>query len=139
MSIAVAKFAFIIIITKYSYTYNIIPNKERGKTMQITIFAKRKTTRDGKRFYAYFSTLKKKTGEDVTVQVKFKEKCGNPDGDKCPMNIVFDKSAASYREKLETYVDRETGEEKKTLRRTMWVSAWRIGEEYVDTSMDEFE
>ena len=106
--------------------------------MKQTIYAKRRTSKDGKTFYTYFTTLKKSDGSEVTVQVKFKEECGSPNGANCPMNIEFEKTEANYREKVEKYTDGTTGEEKETTRRVLWVQNWREGEPFVDTSMDDF-
>jgi hypothetical protein len=54
------------------------------------------------------------------------------------MNIVVDKTNCNYREKDETYTDADGNEEAYTSK-TLWVSAWTMGEPYVDTSMDDFE
>ena len=107
--------------------------------MEKTIFAKKRTSNDGKTFYNYFTKLTKKDGTEVVVQVKFRDECGSPVGANCPMNITFNKKDANYTEKEETYTDSKTQEEKVTTRRIMWVSAWTEGTPYVDTSMDEFE
>ena len=106
--------------------------------MQQTIFAKQRTSKEGNKFYTYFTTLKKNDGTELTTQVKFKEECGNPEGAKCPMNIVFDKEDANFTEKNVTYKDAE-GVEQEALRRTLWISKWSEGEPYVDHSMDDFE
>ena len=105
--------------------------------MQATIFAKKMTSKDGRQFNRYITTLTKQDGTEVVMNVKFQEKCGEPK-DNCPCNIVFDKKDANFREKLEKYTDKETGEAKEALSRTLWISAWEYGEPYVDTSMDEF-
>lgn len=108
--------------------------------MDITIFAKKMTNHETKQtFYRYISKLKKKTGEDVTVNVKFKDECGSPKGESCPMNITIDKSLSNYSEKEREYTDSKTGEVKTATERTLWVGNWKQGEPYVDTSMDEFE
>lgn len=108
--------------------------------MQKTIFAKQRTSKEGNKFYTYFTTLHNTaTDTDITVQVKFKEECGMPDGKNCPMNIVFDKGDANFTEKNVTYTDESTGEIKETVRRVMWLSKWTEGEAYVDTSMNDFE
>ena len=112
--------------------------KATGNTMEQTIYAKKRTTKEGKTFYNYFTSLTKKDGEEITAQVKFKEECGSPAGADCPVNIVFDRSDANYREKLEHYTDPETGEERETTRRTLWISKWEEGSEFIDTSMDAF-
>lgn len=104
--------------------------------MQSTIFAKKRTAGDGRQFNSYLTKLTKKDGTEITVQVKFREECGEPK--KFPINIVYDKSDVNYSEKSETYIDPKTQEEKETVRRILWVSKWTEGEPYVDTSMDDF-
>ena len=105
--------------------------------MKLTIFAKKRTTKDGRPFYSYLTTLTKKDGEEVTVQVKFRDDCGAPKGENCPMNIVVDKTNCNYSEKIRTYEDKDGNEEQFTDK-VLWINAWSEGEPYVDTSMDEF-
>ena len=105
--------------------------------MQATIFAKKMTSKDGRQFNRFITKLTRKDGEEVTMNVKFREDCGEPK--ECPCNIVFDKADANFREKLEQYADKETGEAKEAVSRTLWISKWELGEPYVDTSMDDFE
>ena len=109
--------------------------------MQIPIFAKKKVTKEGKIFYRYITTLKRRTEdgdvEEVTTEVKFKEDCGAPKGEECPVNILVEKKDCNYREKIDTYTD-EDGVEKDYLKKVLWVSSWNLGEPYVDTSMDDF-
>ena len=105
--------------------------------MELTIFAKKRKTKEGKDFTAYFTKLTKKTGEVITTSVKFREDCGAPKRENCPMNIVVDKSHANFVEKGITYEDSE-GIEKDGIDRTLWISEWTEGELYVDTSLDEF-
>lgn len=103
--------------------------------MEISIFAKKRTAGDGKTFYSYLSTLTRKDGTTQTVSVKFRDECGHPKPEECPMNIVVEKSAANIAKS--TFTREDTGEVATSY--TMWVSAWAKGSEYVDTSMDEFE
>ena len=105
--------------------------------MEATIFAKKMTSKDGRQFNRYITTLKKVDGTEVVMNVKFQEKCGEPK-DQCPCVISFDKENANFREKLEKYQDKETGEAKETVSRTLWISAWDYVGPFVDTSMDEF-
>ena len=105
--------------------------------MQITVFAKKMTSKDGRSFNRYLTKLTKKDGSEVTCNVKFREACGEPK-DNCPCNIVFDKSNANFSEKVQKYTDAETGEEKETVSKTLWINAWQFGEAYIDTSMEEF-
>lgn len=103
--------------------------------MEITIYAKKRTTSEGKSFYAYLSTLKKKDGAELTTSVKFRDEAGQPKPEKCPMNIKFDKRDAnlSHRE----FTREETGE--IGLSHTLWISRWENGSEFVDHSLDDFE
>lgn len=105
--------------------------------MKLTIFAKKRTTKDGRPFYNYLTTLTKKDGEEVTMQVKFRDDCGQPKGENCPMNIVVEKTSCNYSEKIRTYEDKD-GNKEKTIDKVLWINAWTEGEPYVDTSMDEF-
>lgn len=104
--------------------------------MQATIFAKKMQSKDGRNFNRYLTKLTKKDGTEITVNVKFREECGEPKN--CPCNIKFDKSDANYNEKIQKYADAETGECKETVSKTLWISSWEYGDAYVDTSMDEF-
>jgi hypothetical protein len=105
--------------------------------MKLTIFAKKLTSKEGRPFYKYLTTLTKKDGDEVTCTVKFREDAGAPKGEECPMNILVDKTDCNYREKQQTYEDKDGNEEEFTSK-TLWISAWTKGEPYVDTSMDEF-
>lgn len=103
--------------------------------MEITVFAKKRHTNDGKSFFSYLATLKKKTGENVTVSVRFREDAGNPKPENCPMNIIINKTDANLSSRV--YTREDTGED--AISYTLWVSAWSKGAEYVDHSLDEFE
>lgn len=104
--------------------------------MQITIFAKKRTTKEGKTFYQFLTTLEKKDGTTETMRVAFRDVDGNsiPKPDSCPRNIIINRDFANIA--TSRYTDNETGEVK--LRKTLWVSAWEPGEPYVDHSMDEY-
>ena len=120
--------------------------------MQITLFAERQQTKEGRTFYRYLTTLKrvnKETGEteDVMMEVKFHEACGKPDGANCPMYINIDKRMCNFNSKMEKYTvaiqdddGNDTGEreERESLKNVLWVKAWEEGPEYVDHSMDDF-
>lgn len=101
--------------------------------MIIAIFAKRCQTKEGKTFYRYLSTLTTKTGEEWPVQVKFREDCGAPKPDVCPVNIEVTKENCNLATR--EYTVEETGEVRKA--RTLWVTAWNKGPEYVDHSLDD--
>ena len=99
------------------------------------IFAKKRTSNDGKTFYSYLTSLRRKEGSDQTVAVKFRDECGHPKPEDCPMNIIVEKGNANMSTK--EFVREDTGE--IGLSYTMWVSAWTKGSAYVDHSMDEFD
>ena len=104
--------------------------------MQLTIFAKRGQSKDGKNFNIYLGRLvNKNTGEDVNVRVKFREDAGQPKPERCPMNIIVDKKNANFTTK--ELQNEETGQ--TIVSNTLWVTDWKKGAEYVDHSMDEFD
>ena len=103
--------------------------------MEITIYAKKRTTSEGKTFFSYLSTLTRKDGTTQTVSVKFRDERGNPKPEKCPMNIKFEKSAANLTTREFTRED--TGE--TCISYTLWVSRWEQGAPFVDHSLDDFE
>lgn len=108
-----------------------------GKQLELTIFAKKMQTKDGKPYNRYLTTLP----NDEVVSVKFREEAGNPKD--CPMNIVIKKGDCNLAPKKYTVevVNKETGEvtEESRESRVLWVSKWVKSENvYVDTSMDEF-
>lgn len=104
--------------------------------MKLVVFAKRRTNKDGKTFFNYLSTLtRKSSGETVTIRVKFREECGSPKGDECPMNIIIPDGGCNMNERV--IIREDTGEPLKVY--TLWVSEWTKGEEYEDHSMDDFE
>lgn len=103
--------------------------------MKLNLFAKKRTTNDGKKtFYTYLSTVTRKDGTEIPVQVKFREACGQPRGEDCPLVIEVDKKACNLSTK-EIITDKDTGEVKTTHR--LWVSEWRLAGAYVDNSMDD--
>ena len=108
--------------------------------MKVTIFAQKKETKEGKKFYTYLAKINKKDGSVDTLEAKFREECGAPDPTKCPLIIEVDKSSGSnISEKKEKYTD-EVGEEKEVTRRRFWIAAWSESDEkYFDTSLDEYE
>lgn len=102
--------------------------------MELTVFAKKRTTTEGKRFYTYLTQLtRKEDGERVTVQVKFPEGLA-PKADDCPLNITVDKEKANLDiKKLET----ENGE---IISRTLWIKEYTISKNpFEDTSLDDYE
>lgn len=105
--------------------------------MEITLFAKRRTTKEGKVFFQYLTTLTRKDGTTNTVRVAFRDADGDnkpPKAETCPRNIVFEKNDANMA--TNKYTDHNTGEVKE--RQTLWLTRWEQGSEYVDHSMDEY-
>ena len=101
--------------------------------MKITVFVKKGTTKDGKKFYNYVSKLVKVNGDEVYVTVKFPED-DKPKADECPLNIEFDKSDANLSVTKDTAEDGTVYEHK-----TLWVKKYtRSKDKYVDKSLDEF-
>jgi hypothetical protein len=103
--------------------------------MEIAIFAKKRTTADGKTFFSYLSTLTRKDGTKQTVSVKFRDEAGNPKPENCPMNIKFEKGSANMATR--EFIREDTGE--TGLSYTLWVSRWEPGAPFVDHSLDDFE
>ena len=102
--------------------------------MKITLFAKKKLTKEGKPFTVYIARLTKKTGESVTVRVKFAEPAVAPKSEVCPCIIEADKADMNMTTK--DFV-RKTGE--VVTSSTLWVSKYVVSDEkYVDHSMDDF-
>lgn len=103
--------------------------------MKITVFAKKKLTKEGKPFYTYLATIKK-AGEPVTVGVKFKDEAGHPKPEECPCNIEFDKKNSNMASRKVT-VERD-GVPVINEYLTLWINDWDYSEdEYVDHSMDD--
>ena len=108
--------------------------------MKVVIFAKKRTTKDGKPFTAYVTKLTKKDGEEITAGVRFREECGSPKDTECPLYIEVEKENANMTTKTFESTDPETGEIKDVVSRTLWVTKWeRSKEKYVDHSLDDFE
>lgn len=104
--------------------------------MEISIFAKKRNTKDGKKtFYSFITKLPKKDGTSDIVNVKFPED-NAPNVDDCPLNIVISKGKANLSSR--TIIDDETG---KTFdSKTLWVKDWEISSTpFVDTSLDEYD
>ena len=102
--------------------------------MEITIFAKRRQSKDGKQFYQYLTTLTRKDGTTETMRVCFRDVTA-PKPESCPRNIVVAKVDSNIATR--TYTDTNTGEIKQA--KTLWISAWIEGSPYVDHSLDEYE
>ena len=101
--------------------------------MNISVFAKKRTSKDGRGFLVYIGRIKRKSsGEEITTAIKFKD-CDAPE--KTPCNIVVNKDDANLSEKK--YLSNQTGEYEVSY--TLWVSKYEMGEEFVDHSLDDFE
>lgn len=102
--------------------------------MELSIFAKKITTSDGKRaFYKYLSTLTTKEGEQQGVRVCFTDECPAPKAEDCPCNIVVKKEDCNVSKRQ--YKDKNGNDR---IARTLWVGSWTQGEPYVDTSLDDY-
>ena len=102
--------------------------------MEISVFAKKVTIGNGKSFYKYLSTLTTKDGEQQGVRVMFAEGCEAPKPADCPVNIVVDKGDCNVSKKKYTDKNGNSG-----VARTLWVSKYSSGSEYVDNSMDDYD
>ena len=101
--------------------------------MQITIYSKKRNTKEGKVFYTYMTKLRKTNGTEITSSVKFRDECGAPRADQCPMNIIVDKNDCNFNSK--TIIN---ANDEQRIVNTLWVSKWIQGEPFIDRSMDEF-
>lgn len=102
--------------------------------MEITVFEKGITTKDGKHYNLYVSNLPKKDGTTVYSVVRFKDgKCKPPET--FPSIIEVDHSDANLSEKKT--INAETGE--VFTNHTLWVNSWSdSGKKFRDTSLDDF-
>lgn len=104
--------------------------------MEITVFAKKAKSREGREFYRFLSTLvNKSTGEEVTCSVKF---AGDTslDPKKCPCIITADKKDCNMAKKHVR--DAESGD--SVTYYTLWIKKWsQSDKEYIDHSLDDFE
>ena len=103
--------------------------------MEITIFSKKRTTRDGKKtFYSYLTTLVRKDGSPCTCSVKFAAPAEGPDPLDCPINIRVTKDDCNMA--VENYTDEKSGEVRESYK--LWIKHYSEGSPYVDHSMDDF-
>lgn len=111
-------------------------------TIEITVFAKKRQTNQGKVFFTYLSTLHKADGSEVSCDVKFRDEAGLPKPENCPMNIIIEKADCNLVNRRYTVktTDEFTGEvtEEERNRAVLWVAGWKQGGAYVDHSMDDF-
>lgn len=102
--------------------------------MEITIYAAKRTSKEGKIFYNYLSRLTRKDGMEIPVRVKFREECVHPRPETCPCNIVFEQKDGNLVKSNVTIKD--TGEVKETY--TLWLNNCKPGSEFIDHSLDDF-
>lgn len=124
-------------IYKFAAPRGIIKSGDWSITMKIALFSKKKLKNDEARtpFYIYLSTLTStSTGETFSVRVKFRQEAGNPDPNKCPRVISFDKKDANLSSETITTDDGIT----RTIK-TLWIGKWSDAGAFVDTSLDDFE
>ena len=109
--------------------------------MLLNVFAKKRTTKDGKIFYNYLTTLTKKDGEQETVELKFRDDCGQPKADNCPRCIEVKKENVNLvKRNITVYPDTDADCEGRTIEeRKLWVSAWEDKGAYLDHSLDEYD
>lgn len=131
------------------YTYGLIKAigntifnfYKEEKSMELTIFAKRKEA-NGTKYALYSTSLKRKDGTEDRVSVKFREECGKPDYKKCPCNIIVEKKNMNLahgprRNKDGDFITDENGEVIDFT--TLWISEWKEGSKYVDHSLDDYD
>lgn len=104
--------------------------------MEIALFAKKRTTSEGKSFVGYWATLvSPKTGEITPVTVKFKDdKCKPVPLEDCPCMITLQKGDCSLTKPYEF----ESKDGTVGIGRDLWVYDWVRSGDYVDHSMDEY-
>lgn len=103
--------------------------------MVVTIFSKKRTTKDGKPFNVFVANLTKKDGSKVYCNVKFADGIEPPRVDVCPVNIDIEKTNANLSQKVETTEDGNVYEHN-----TLWVKKYEFSKTlYVDESLNDFE
>lgn len=103
--------------------------------LNVTLFAKRRQTKEGKQFYNYITTLTaKSTGERVSCRVRFSDSDNGVKADECPCNIIVTKGNMQTR----TITREDTGEDMTVY--TLWVHEWHYSDvPYEDHSLDDFQ
>lgn len=95
----------------------------------ITIYSKKRKTKDGKNFLQYLTKLEVKSGETITVGVKFKTDIPK----NFPVNIEVDRKTANMSPRRYT---RSDGTEATSV--TLWIDKWTPADvEFSDHSLDE--
>ena len=121
-----------------NYNQNQTQNQKRGdpvitNPMPIAVFAKKRTTSEGRVFFTYLTTLTRKDNSTFTVQVRFRGDDDNkPDARRCPMNIIIERSTANLSKRIVVNSDGEAFDSF-----TLWVNDWIEGDPYVDHSLDD--
>lgn len=101
--------------------------------MRLEVFGKQRTNSDGKPFTTYLSRITNmKTGEIITVQIKFRTGVQVPK--ELPIVANIEKKNANLIKENWESEDGETG-----VKHVLWVSAVTSYEDYVDHSLDDFE
>lgn len=107
----------------------------KNNVLKISLFAKKRTSKDGREFYVYSSRLTNKNGEEFYVTVKFNDNTAPaPNPKSCPMIIEINREDAN----LSTSVRRDEETDEEYITKTLWVKKYSISdEEYVDHSLDD--
>lgn len=106
--------------------------------MKVTVFKKKITPHNGKPvFYKYIGRMTTKDGDAVVTDLRFTEDCVNIPTT-FPVVLTIARGGGNMSTKHETYTDKN-GEEKTAERKTLWVKSIEDSEEYIDTSLDDFE
>lgn len=106
--------------------------------MKIDVFKKTKTTKKGKKFDIYLSKLtNKKTGEIINVQVKYVGQAQTRIENSAieyPLTIEFDRENANL-----SFEEITTDSGDNFVRRTLWITNINRIENFVDSSLTDFE
>lgn len=105
--------------------------------MKITLFRKQGTTKDGRKFNIFVTTLNRKDGTKQYATVKFsgEDERKNFNPNKCPYIIEVPKESANMQ--VKHWTDRN-GEVRDDY--ILWVKDYtEANEVYVDHSLDDFE
>ena len=106
--------------------------------MEVLVFAKKKETKDGKKFLTYLTTLHKKDGTEVKATIKFGETCVALKQDETPCYISVEKADANLSTKK--YKKEVNGIVEEGVQNTLWVNKYtKMDKQFVDTSLDDFE
>ena len=101
--------------------------------MRLEVFGKQRTNSDGKPFMTYLSRItNKKTGETITVQVKFRTGVEVPK--EFPIVVNVEKKNANL---VEENWENEKGE--AGVKHVLWISDVKSYEDYIDHTLDDFE